>query len=372
MKPPTVIERDSLLQIIDSSLTFTTRDIVRDISVAAFTAKASDEKVLKRFMVRSISHCKDDSQLPNHEILIIELIDTNSLETYLSILERTPSDVTTVGHSSQGGIAKSFKEVQSSISASLTSSRERSGYHTLNDPDSAPPLHPIVDATTLAFTGVARASMYSVSPVYLANDTFRFGKTLELYVKSLRNIYQIIPLELSFFDFAVLADSIHIEEPNYSSLGTQCYWFASTICNIVEKSYVSTKIITAPTPSSSSAGPISERNDYLPPLSGRAMGLLVTSPDDAAADLVEKFKKNLDKIKKEVSSNHCILNVSTKTLVQIALEWERFHTEERLLNEEKRVLNEEKKMLNEEKKMLTEEVHRLEELLRLNNINPEI
>ena len=152
--------------------------------------------------------------------------------------------------------------------------------------------------------------MYSASPVYIANDTFRFGKTLELYAKSLHILHQIKPLGLSFFEFAILADLIHNEEPDYSSLGTQCYWFASTICNIVEKVYTCSKIITGPVPSSSSVGPISSYwNDYLPPLSGRAMGVLVSRPDKATPDLATKFKKYLAEKINKCEFYCCILNV---------------------------------------------------------------
>ena len=50
--------------------------------------------------------------------------------------------------------------------------------------------------------------------------------------------------------------------------------------------------------------------------------------------------------------------LGTKTQVQITLEWEKFHMEE--------------KALNKEKKVLTEEIHCLEALLQVNNINPDL
>ena len=50
------MNQDSLLQIFNSSLTLTTHEVVRDISVVAGTAEDL-ESVLNRFIVKGISHC---------------------------------------------------------------------------------------------------------------------------------------------------------------------------------------------------------------------------------------------------------------------------------------------------------------------------
>jgi hypothetical protein len=275
---------DPLVQMIDSSLTLSTQEVVRDIGLVAFTS-SDHESVLNRFKVCSISHCKDDRKLPHHEVLLIKLTDTqatSSSGTYLLVLERTASHVKSVDHAN--------------FSVSRSRSKERLGYQAIidTDPLSATSLQlPLVDASALAFTGGARASTHSISPTYSAIDTFRGGKNVSQYAKSIRNLRQIEPSGLSFFDLVILADSLHDREPNYSALGTQCFWYASTICNIVEQEYPCAKIITGP--SSSAGGSVNSihRSDYLPDMSGRVMGVLVSRPE-VEPDLVESFRKHLD------------------------------------------------------------------------------
>jgi hypothetical protein len=90
--------RDTLLQIINSTLTMTTREVIRDIGFIVFTSD-NLEKVLNRFQVQSILHCKN----------------------FL-----------------------------------LSRSTERLGYQAVNDTDSSLQL-PLVDVAALIFTGAARA-----------------------------------------------------------------------------------------------------------------------------------------------------------------------------------------------------------------------
>ena len=82
------------MQIIVSTLTLTTHDVIRDISVVAFTAN-DFERVLNRFMVQSISHCKDDNNMPHHKVLIVELADTilSNSGSHFLVLERTMSSL---------------------------------------------------------------------------------------------------------------------------------------------------------------------------------------------------------------------------------------------------------------------------------------
>ena len=85
-----------LLQIIDSVLTLTTHEVNINIGVAAYI---SDDivTVLNQFMVKSITHAKDNKKMPHHEVLIVELIDTDAALSesgrHLLILERNSSEV---------------------------------------------------------------------------------------------------------------------------------------------------------------------------------------------------------------------------------------------------------------------------------------
>ena len=125
---------------------------------------------------------------------------------------------------------------------------------------------------------------------------------MELYAQTICNLYQIKPSGLSFFELIILADSIH--DQNYSMLGTQCFWYVSIICNIVEQEYTCPKIVTGP--SSLSGGLVGNSiylNDYLPDMSGTVKEFLVSRPDNkVASDLLHvKFKKHLAAKQEDVS-----------------------------------------------------------------------
>jgi hypothetical protein len=280
----------SLLQLVDSDLTLTTHEMIRDITVLAITA-SDYETVLNRFKVQSITHCKDYKKMPHHEVLIIRLIDTNvptvsgssNPRSSLLVLERTSSDV------------RSIKEA-CPLMSSLSRSRERLGYQ------------PVGDTDLLSITSSACASTHSLSSTYLATNTFTGGGNVKSYADSIRIIRQIEPSNLSFFELAVLADSIHIHQPNYSAMSTQCFWFAGTVCEIVEQEYMCFKTITGLSSSSSSSGgsvgdSSTPRSDYLPNLSGRVKGILISGPNEPQnmLDLVDNFKGRLVKKREEVS-----------------------------------------------------------------------
>lgn len=118
-----------------------------------------------------------------------------------------------------------------------------------------------------------------------------------LYADSIRNLRQILPTGLSFFELVVLADALHEQEPDYTALGTQCFWFASTVCQVVEQQYHCTEIVTGPTsPSEISTRP----NNYLPDVSGRVGGVLISKPEDLSG-MVESFKVHLAEKREQVS-----------------------------------------------------------------------
>jgi hypothetical protein len=44
-----------------------------------------------------------------------------------------------------------------------------------------------------------------------------------------QTVRQMTPCRLSFFDFIVLANTVHEHAPMYSLFRRQCYWFANSI-----------------------------------------------------------------------------------------------------------------------------------------------
>lgn len=311
---------DPLLQMIDSTLGFHTHEILRDFGLLAYLSD-DPQKVINRFMVQTITHCKDSQNMPYHELLLIELMDTkfSGSNPHFVILERTASDKPSSSLDQPDNqpdnpslteiMIKKFKEAPAAVLASFLKSKEHLGltpYQPLiNELDTSSPNASksqlgFFDTASLAATRAARASTHSVCDVYLADDMFRGGKSIEVYARSIHNMRQLKPLGLTFFEFAILADAVHKYKPRYATLENQCYWFSHTICNIVEQEYTCSQIVTGP---STAHGESAEnRNDYLPNYSGRCKGFLVSRTDNAvASDLVDYFKKYLVEKNKEGS-----------------------------------------------------------------------
>src|SRR5882762_244968 len=152
------MSQDSLLQLIDSHLILETPVLLNNIIPLAVLA--SDLKTItERFMVKSITHCKDrqNSLTPEHELLLIELADTHRTvpktvpKTYLMVLERLGSKIqppssyfvdhpgsTTVLDSINKTVTGLVKTFESFHPPSPNSSSSDSGYIPLRDNPSSP------------------------------------------------------------------------------------------------------------------------------------------------------------------------------------------------------------------------------------------
>ena len=84
-------------------------------------------------------------------------------------------------------------------------------------------------------------------------------------------VRQIQPINLSLFELGILADVVHNEDPDYSLLKSQCYWFLHLIFEVVILLY-GDNLNTAP----DSVTPV----DYLPNLAGRWKNQLIIAPKD--------------------------------------------------------------------------------------------
>ena len=163
------MNNDPLLQLIDSGMTLSTYEAVRDFALLALTAPEYD-RVLNRFKVKSITHGKDDTSMPHHDVLIIQITDAeapiDSDGSHLLSLERTSSNT--------------WAPAETSSLTSISRSREGLGYQPITD---SPNFSFFTDASALAST-----SAISVSGAYLAIDMFGGGKSIHLYTKSIRNV----------------------------------------------------------------------------------------------------------------------------------------------------------------------------------------
>ena len=254
--PCRTMNRDPLLQLIDSSSTFDTGSLLRDIVLFAMVSP-DPRAVQNRFMVQGLTHCKDiqaptDTGMnPQHEFVVIELEDTKrtSPKRLFIVLERTASLVRpSPAHSSVSLAMKAPLLASASISSlseSLPSSDSLSPYKavatdefelTPSMPRGSPYQLPSSSAS-LATTGTLYTSTQSTSRVYIADDHFVGSKISGAYADLTLNITQIRPQSLSLFELAVLADTIHNHDPLYSILKHQCFWFVTTLCNVVTREY---------------------------------------------------------------------------------------------------------------------------------------
>lgn len=67
--------KDNFLSMINTDRTSPTDVLLRDIFLMAFLSPDLNT-VLNRFMVKNITHCKESLALPQHEHIVVEIIDT--------------------------------------------------------------------------------------------------------------------------------------------------------------------------------------------------------------------------------------------------------------------------------------------------------
>ena len=316
-KHPTM-ENDWSQQLIDTKQSFRTETFLRDLILLAVLSP-KPASVLCRFYVQSATLCKDPKP-PRHELVVLELIDTqrSDSEPILLFLERRVStnhppldyfsshpDYATVLKS----IVETLKEVPTSILESMSrpndsesetsipllplSDSTHTPYQPLTDepefkPSPARASPSLFDAATLAGTKVAHASMASSSTFHEADDRFTGSRNTEAYVPSLHVMRQLkFPSKtLSLFSAACLADSVHKHDPLYSPLQSHCLWFASIFIDVLERVCDCTSVHSTSYEPTISDDICIPRNNYLPDLAGRSMGILVSKVSEAVVSIV--------------------------------------------------------------------------------------
>jgi len=94
-------------------------------------------------------------------------------------------------------------------------------------------------------------------------------------------VRQIRPIKLSLFELGILVDVVHNEDPEYSLLKSQCYWFLHIIFEVVVSLY-GDSLNTVP----HSMTPVV----YLPNMAGRWRNLLIIAPkDEFINEVASKF-----------------------------------------------------------------------------------
>lgn len=86
-----IMHGDSLLQLIDTNLSFETSTFLRDLVHLALLSDVP-RAIIHRFMVKSLTQVRNP-QPPHHQTIVVELINTQQteLEPILMFLERSAS-----------------------------------------------------------------------------------------------------------------------------------------------------------------------------------------------------------------------------------------------------------------------------------------
>jgi hypothetical protein len=320
----------SILSIFDSDLTHETHTFLRQIILYSMVAR-DPTTVLNRFSVIQIKHCKKSSAGPQHELLLLTVIDTETpkSEPILILLERNASARAPSSYFlNHPNSATVLKNIMKTLKTKLNSASSSIGspsslrvsdpscsqppiplstfqYHRIDDsgseshPSESPHLS-LIDAATLKASKAFQSSASSSSQVFKADDRFQVlgSESKKDYLHCI-HITKIVPKSLSLFEMAVLADAVHNHDPLYSPLKSQCYWFASMVCNVITQVYSCNEVthhnedliddICVPP------------NDYKPDWAGRWMGILVSDIEGTVSSVIaENFKVHLQAKQKEV------------------------------------------------------------------------
>ena len=319
----------SIMSIFDSDLTHETHTFLRQIILYSMVAP-DPMTVLNRFTVIQITHCKKRSAGPQHELLLLKVIDTQSVtptsEPILILLERNASARAPSSYFlKHPNSATVLKSIMKTLKAKLNSASSSIGSPSslsdtsLNQPpiplstfpyqridDSGSESHPsesrlsFIDSATLKASKAFQSSGSSSSHVFKADDRFQvLGSESKKDYLNCIHITQIIPQSLSLFEMAVLADAVHNHDPLYSPLKSQCYWFSSMVCNVIAQVYTCDEVTRH------NADCIDDicvpPNDYQPDWAGRWMGILVSDIEGTVSSVIaENFKVHLEAKQKKV------------------------------------------------------------------------
>ena len=264
-------------------------------------SKSSDSiAALTRFSVVSLTANKSN-QFLQHELISVSVKDQQTEQLYNFFIERNPSKVkvqpstlpplsliipsTTSTHEVESR-ARESSEIPL-LQLSTASESVSSLLHPIR-PYRSKSHYSLRERFSLTSTQVLRSSTTSFDSV--AEDRI-LGRGMFLNDGVSREIglvvSQVLPIGLSLFELGILVDVIHNEDPHYSLLKSQCYWFLNTILEVVGILFQD-NLQDAP----NDLGP----TDYLPNLAGHFMNLLIIEPNgDSLHEIAKKFIDRRDK-----------------------------------------------------------------------------
>jgi len=266
----------------------TNTDAFLTVYRAGITLSSEPIAALTRFSVYTLTANKS-KMLSEHEVISVSVKDEETNQSYNFFIERnsSKSEVRASTHSPLF-LDSSSLSTTSTSAPQVVKARQSSEFPLLPlNPSSEsvssllpPPRtlrsrsqYSLREKFTLASTEFIQSSTTSLDGV--AEDRI-LGRGMLSNKAILRDVGQVVrqslPIMLSLFELGILVDVVHNEDPDYSLLKSQCYWFLYLIFEVIILLY-GDNLNTA---ASNRVTPV----EYLPNLAGRWKNQLIIAPKD--------------------------------------------------------------------------------------------
>lgn len=311
----TTMSTDPFLQFFNSPATMSTTTFLNHFKNLVLLSPHLPENILYRFMVKTVSLNKHTAMASQHEFLSIEIYDTDSQESHLVFLERTMSDsdlppdseiTDNPYHPFIRRFIQSLPLVSSSCRPTAPADPSQnipllaitpSSESLASESSSPSPTPSIRDIASLASMRAMHRSLEVLSGSRRAGDQFVVGRLPAQDYGGGRIMRQLKPIDLTFFQLIILAQTVHDHDPLYTLFKRQCYWYANTIYDAIQQSYRCEIGLGDPEAQTNESHESDLRiplDLYLPPSAGRWKGVLVMAVShDVVKDVKKKFETSL-------------------------------------------------------------------------------
>jgi len=294
----TTMDLDPWVLLVERTLCLSTAHTLR-LYISASEKLDTPEIVLERLEVVWMWFNKL-KEPPQHEYFVIETIDrreNNLIRRFLleRIIPRNNHTVTnaedtdTEDSDTEDNTLLGVRDIFQSSRSTSPSILAEEGASTSHVPS---PKLSVSDSATLAATKAAHSASESMDKNDKREALDRFlGESYvddQRYLSG-RYVKQIKPKSLNLFELVVLAHVVHREGPKYTRLKNNCFWFTTTLFDLVIS-------IFGNDISSTPEDTIREKRyrPHDPDMPGRWMGLKITASDPREiAAIKQKYKKEV-------------------------------------------------------------------------------
>jgi len=299
---------DFFLQLINAAndLTMNTHIFFLQFLMYILHSPEDPNDSIRRFSIKTITLNKDDSP-SMHEYLSLEILDSSDLKTYLFFLERMPSSLLDplsyfTDHADSYRIRDAIVDGLADMPNDSTEDMPNDSTEDIpllprSISSELPPPSPVaprsftqmIDSATLASAHSINSSSSILTRRFRATDQFLIGHGSKESHGRGRIIRQLEPQGLSLFDLIILAKVVHDEDPIYSLLHRQCYWFSNVIFQVIKRNFPC-KVIESEGSDEIYWSVRIPPNQYLPDEAGRWRGLRISKITETITQIMtEKF-----------------------------------------------------------------------------------